>query len=84
MYGEQVVFTGRLSISRRAAAQAAAQAGCKVHPRLTYGMTILVVGEQVQGRDKSSKQRRAEKMIAEGCTVQVMTGADFLAACRSV
>jgi DNA polymerase-3 subunit epsilon len=45
-YGETVVFTGALTLTRREAAQLAAVAGCAVVPHVTQHTTILVVGNQ--------------------------------------
>ena len=46
LYGEVIVFTGALKISRRNAADLAASAGCSVDSGVTKKTTILVLGEQ--------------------------------------
>lgn len=81
-YGETIVFTGALSIPRKDAAQLAALAGCDVGDGVTKITSILVVGIQDQdklaGYDKSSKHRKAEKLVAEGQNIRIITEMDFL------
>lgn len=81
LLGETLVFTGDLSISRGQAADMAAEAGADVHDNVTYNTTMLVVGE----RDlkpgwsaKSTKQRKAEELIAKGVQIRIVGEADFL------
>lgn len=87
LHGESVVFTGELSLTREHAADMAAQAGCAVTPSVTKKTTLLVVGTQdlatLAGHDKSSKQRKAEELIAEGQRIRIITEADFLALVNS-
>lgn len=82
LFGETIVFTGALSLVRSKAAQMAAQAGCDVSDGVTEKTTILVVGIQDQdklaGYDKSSKHRKAEKLISEGQPIKIITEIDFL------
>lgn len=81
LYGEVVVFTGSLQIPRREAAQIAARAGCAVDLSVTKRTTMLVVGDQdlrrLAGADKSSKHRKAEKLIADGQPIRILTESDF-------
>ena len=64
LFGEVVVFTGALSMPRRKAADAAADAGCEVAGGVTKKTTLLIVGDQdvtkLAGHSKSSKHRKAE------------------------
>jgi DNA polymerase-3 subunit epsilon len=80
-YGEMLVFTGALQISRRIAADMAANIGCKVVDGVNKETTILVVGDQdvkkLAGHEKSSKHRKAEKLIAEGCQIRILRESDF-------
>ncbi len=82
MYGETLVFTGTLNLPRRAAAEIAAKAGCKVELSVTQRTTILVVGDQdvrrLQGQDKSSKHRKAEELIKKGQKIHILTEKDFV------
>jgi DNA polymerase-3 subunit epsilon len=80
--GEVVVFTGSLSMPRKEAAAMAAEAGCDVGSGVTKKTTILVVGDQdirqLAGHKKSSKQRKAEKLIEEGQALRIVTEPDFM------
>lgn len=81
LFGEVVVFTGELSISRKEAAEAAARAGCRVEDGVTKHTTILVVGDQDAGRlaghDKSTKERKAEYLISKGQNIRILGEGDF-------
>jgi DNA polymerase-3 subunit epsilon len=81
LYGEQIVFTGVLQMSRAAAAELAAKLGCTVHPRVTKKTTLLVVGDQdldlLAGHEKSSKHRRAEELIGQGIRIRILREGDF-------
>lgn len=85
LFGENMVFTGKLCITRAEAGKIAAQLGCNVDDSLTQKTTILVLGAQddyrLAGHSKSSKHRKAEKLIEKGCNIQFLTEADFLALC---
>lgn len=80
-YGEMLVFTGTLQIPRRIAADMAAKIGCTVVDGVNKKITILVVGDQdvkkLAGHEKSSKHRKAEKLIAEGCRIRILRESDF-------
>ena len=82
LFGEVIVFTGALSLSRREAADLAAQAGCKVHDGVTKKTTLLVVGDQdikkLAGHEKSSKHRKAETLILGGQQLRIIGETDFL------
>ncbi len=79
--GEVAVFTGALSISRREAADLAAQAGCEVAPSVTQSTTLLIVGDtdirRLAGHEKSLKQRKAECLIANGQSIRIIGESDF-------
>jgi DNA polymerase III subunit epsilon len=80
-YGEMMVFTGTLQIPRRMAADMAAKIGCTVVDGVNKKTSILVVGDQdvkkLAGHEKSSKHRKAEKLIAEGCQIRILRESDF-------
>ena len=82
--GETIVFTGALSLPRREIAAIAAAHGCNVASNVSKETTILVVGDQhswkLAGYDKSSKQRKAEELVAEGHSIQIMGEQGFIAA----
>ena len=80
LLGEVIVFTGTLPVRREEAWQIAADAGCQVTKSLTRKNTIVVVGEQTSAMlkgDKSSKQRKAEKLAAKGHPVRILTDDEF-------
>jgi DNA polymerase III subunit epsilon len=81
LFGEAVVFTGALSISRREASDLAAKAGCEVVPSVRKTVSLLVVGDKdikrLAGYEKSSKQRKAEELIAAGQQIRILGESDF-------
>lgn len=80
--GEVVVFTGALSILRAEAATRAAELGCDVRDSVSAKTTMLVVGQQdlkkLGGYTKSSKQRKAEKLVLQGAVISILSEADFM------
>ena len=81
LYGEVVVFTGSLQLSRRESAEIAAQIGCQVARDVTTSTTMLVVGDQdvrrLAERTKSSKHRKAESLISKGNAIRIIRETDF-------
>ncbi len=81
LYGNNVVFTGALAISRREAAEMAARIGCNVQTEVNRETTMLVVGNQdigrLAGHEKSSKHRKAESLIMQGQHIRVLRESDF-------
>lgn len=79
--GEVIVFTGALSVPRRQASSMAAAVGCDVSGSVTRKTTLLVVGDQdirrLAGHDKSSKHRKAEKLIRKGQPIRILQESDF-------
>lgn len=71
--GEEMVFTGTLTLLRREAAALAAMAGCDVVASVRKTTTLLVVGDQdiqrLAGHEKSLKHQKAEELIAKGQVV---------------
>lgn len=81
LFGEVVVFTGELSLSREQAANLAAYMGCKVDANITKKTTILVVGIQNPNlivADKSTKHIKAEEYIKKGQNIRILIEQDFL------
>ena len=81
MFGEVVVFTGALMLPRSEAADLASRLGCQVDSGVNKKTTILVVGDQdinrLAGHSKSSKHRKAEKLIACGQSIKIIGESDF-------
>jgi len=81
LFGETIVFTGALAISRHDAADLAARAGCDVGSNVTKHTTILVVGDQdiqrLAGHERSAKHRKAETLIASGQAIRIVGESDF-------
>ena len=81
LYGEVLVFTGALEISRREAADLAASIGCSVASGVSKRTTLLVVGDQditkLAGKTKSSKHLKAEQLIAQGQSIRIIKESDF-------
>jgi DNA polymerase-3 subunit epsilon len=82
LFGEEIVFTGALSMPRAKAAELASHMGCNVMDSVNKNTTILVVGMQDQrklkGKGKSSKQVKAEKFLSEGIDIKIISEEDFL------
>lgn len=83
LVGENLVFTGALSIPRAAAADRAHRLGAAVEPGVTKQTTLLVVGDQdlskLNGQSKSTKHRKAEALILKGQAIRILAESDFMA-----
>lgn len=83
LFGEVVVFTGELSVSRMQAAQMAFSLGCNIDEKVTRKTTLLVVGDQdlslLAGHDKSTKHRYAEELITKGVPIRILSESGFWA-----
>ena len=84
LFGNTLVFTGKLDklgITKEAAADMAAAAGCKVTTSVSKKTTMLVVGTQnkrkLKGRKKSNRHRDAEILIEEGANIRILSQSDF-------
>jgi len=81
LYGEVIVFTGALEITRREAADLAAFVGCTVASGVTKKTTLLVVGDQdiskLSGKSKSTKHLKAEELILKGYSIRIIKESDF-------
>jgi DNA polymerase-3 subunit epsilon len=59
----------------------AVKIGCTVDKGVNRKTTIFVVGDQdikkLAGHEKSSKHRKAEKLITEGCPIRILQENDF-------
>jgi len=87
LYGESLVFTGSLFLPRKEAAKIAADLGCNVKSNVSKKTTLLVVGTQdntkLAGYKKSSKHRKAEKLIENGTPIQILSEKDFVEMCNN-
>jgi DNA polymerase-3 subunit epsilon len=82
LFGQVAVFTGRLSIARSEAARLAASAGITIKTSVSKKITLVVVGDQdlgllAPGETKSTKHRRAEELIDEGCDIRIIGESEF-------
>ncbi|MGM8886706.1 exonuclease domain-containing protein [Psychrobacter sp. 1U2] len=80
-YGETLVFTGALLISRAEAAKLAASVGFAIGAGVTKKTTLVVVGDQditkLAGKKKSSKHVKAEDLISKGQNIRILQESDF-------
>jgi len=80
-FGEKIVFTGALGVSRETAANVAQNLGFDVQNGVTKSTTFLCVGTQdsrVLGEySKSSKHRKAEDQIRKGQQISILSEEDF-------
>jgi DNA polymerase-3 subunit epsilon len=87
LYGENLVFTGALSLTRKEAATIAANLGCNVASSVTKTTTILVVGThdstKLAGYEKSSKHRKTEDYIQKGLPIKILSEKDFIEMCNA-
>ena len=64
------------------AADLAAAAGCSVADTVSGKTTLLVAGEpdvrRLARHGKSAKHRKAERLIAEGVPIQILSEMDFM------
>ena len=79
--GGSVCFTGKLSMTREAAALLALSAGLDVKTTVGAKVTYLVVGDQdltlLAGHEKSTKHRKAEELIAAGKPIRILSETEF-------
>ncbi len=83
LFGQTVVFTGNLGMSRPEAKQRAAELGAQPASRVTRGTTVLVVGDGfvaddlVSGR-VTAKAGRVMELHQRGQQIEVLSEAEFL------
>jgi len=76
--GQSFVFTGTLEGFDRKSAQARVQAlGGTTPDAVSKTLTVLVVGAGKGA--KSSKQKKAEKLVSEGAPIEIIDEAEFVA-----
>lgn len=88
LYGENLVFTGSLSLPRREMGTIAAKLGCTVANSVNKKTSILVVGTQdssrLGGYEKSSKHRKAEDLLDKGVPIRILSENDFAEMCNTL
>ncbi|MDK2050933.1 exonuclease domain-containing protein [Aliarcobacter butzleri] len=81
LYGENIVFTGALNMTRKEAFALASQIGCNVQNTVNKDTSLVVVGDynilSLAGYEKSSKHRKAEELILKGQQIKIITEDDF-------
>ena len=82
-FGKVIVFTGELeTMTRNTAMSHASLYGFLIGSGVTKKTNCLVVGTQdldkLAGHEKSSKHRKAEKLIDDGVNIQIITEHNFL------
>ena len=76
--GQSFLFTGKmLHLDRKAAQQRVKAAGGSAPGGVTKALTYLVVGDGAGDR-KSSKLKKAEKYVADGADIRIISESDFL------
>ena len=78
--GRSFVFTGKMAtLDRRAAQGRIVALGGTAPDAVNKGTTDLVVGDDKSDGKKSTKEKAAEKLIAAGAALTIMSETDFLA-----
>jgi DNA ligase (NAD+) len=83
LFGKSVVFTGAMATMDRKTAQKRVQAlGGKTPSSVTADLDFLVVGDEgsplLGDHEKSTKHKAADKLIAKGSKVQIISESAFL------
>ncbi|MGJ9402524.1 exonuclease domain-containing protein [Arthrobacter sp. KK5.5] len=83
LFGETVVFTGNLGISRQDAKNRAADVGATTASRVTRRTSVLVVGDGFAARDLAggrltSKAKHVLRLREAGARVEVLAEGEFL------
>ncbi len=84
LFGKSVVFTGSMAKMDRKSAQKKVQgAGGKTPSSVTADLDFLVIGDEgsalIAGGEKSTKHKAADKLIAKGSKVKIISETDFIA-----
>jgi DNA polymerase-3 subunit epsilon len=87
LYGQVMVFTGALSLTRAEAWEWAASVGAVPDERITKKTTILVIGDGFAGQSAeeftTGKAKKAVEALAKGQKIEVFTERDFFDALGS-
>lgn len=86
-FGEKIVFTGALGVSRSTAADVAQKLGFDVQNGVNKKTTFICVGIQdtafLNGYEKSSKHRKAEALAKAGQEISFLSEEDFWSIARA-
>jgi hypothetical protein len=79
---QYIVFTGKLTVTRKEATFLVEKIGCHVQSSVTRQTTILVLGSQNEkklreGHDRSLKHDAVKKRISEGQAIKILNQAEF-------
>lgn len=83
LFGKAVAFTGALVIPRREAMQAVVDCGGVAAKGITRKTELLVTGFQdltklARGQNESAKLRKAQGLLAEGRSIEIVGESDFV------
>lgn len=83
LFGKTVAFTGALAIPRREAMQAVVDCGGVAAKGVTRKTELLVTGFQdltklAQGQNESDKLRKAQDLLVEGRSIEIVGESDFV------
>lgn len=81
--GKSVVFTGKMAtLERKAAQKKVKDLGGKAPSSVTKDLDILVIGDDgsplLGSGNMSTKHKSAEKLIAKGASIQIISESDFI------
>jgi DNA ligase (NAD+) len=78
--GESFVFTGKMArLERKAAQQKVVALGGTTPDAVSKTTTYLVVGDDKSDGKKSTKEKTADKLVAAGAPLKIVSESDFLA-----
>ena len=78
--GKTFVFTGKMaSLERKPAEELVASLGGTSLDAVNKALTYLVVGDLKKPGEKSTKEKAADKLVAAGASLKVISETDFLA-----
>lgn len=82
-FGKSICFTGKMDhLTKFEASQLVEKLGASFCKNLNKNTDILVLGnlhyQQEVYKDKSSKHKKAEDLINEGCDIEILVESDFL------
>jgi len=75
--GQTIVFTGRMQVARQEAIRIAAAKGFTVAASVSPATRLLCVGNRGDRTARSSKEREAERLMAGGHPLSIITEAEF-------
>lgn len=80
LVGKSFVFTGKLlSFDRETAQKRVRALGGSTPSNVTQDLDFLVVGDGKEAQAKSSKQKKAEQLMAQGKPIRILSEREFLA-----